>query len=304
MENLEYFLIPSLAFVAAVTIGGAMLVARAGSRKPIEERLRRLGEEDASVAGEGVEARQGLLARIARAFAPGKPSESLKAQLARAGFHDSSAAAVYLGSKVLLLLLGSLTALAVMVPMKLSLPPLLLVTASSGILLSFVPNLVVHVAKQKRRDEIRHHLPDAVDLLEICVSAGMGLDMAWNSVADEVRRVSTILADEMALTNLEMHLGASRTVALRHMVDRTGADELGSLVAVLVQSERFGTGMAEALKVFAATMREARSTRAEESAEKMAVKLLFPMVFFIFPVMLIVLAGPAILLLVKYLGTR
>ncbi len=304
MENLEFLLIPGLAFLAVVAIGGALLVARAASRKRIEERLRRLGDEDAPAAQEGVETGQGLLARIARAFSPGKPSESLKAELARAGFHDSSAAAVYLGAKVLLLVLGSLVALAIIVPLKLQLPALLLATVSSGIVLSFAPNVVVHLARQKRRDDIRHHLPDAVDLLEICVSAGMGLDMAWNSVADEVRRVSTVLADEMALTNLEMHLGASRTVAMRHMVDRTGAEELGSLVAVLIQSERFGTSMAEALKVFASTMREARSTRAEESAEKMAVKLLFPLVLFIFPVMLIVLAGPAVLQIAKHLTSR
>ena len=142
-------------------------------------------------------------------------------------------------------------------------------------------------------DEIRNHLPDAVDLLEICVASGMGLDMAWNQVAEQIRGVSAQLADEMALSNLEMHIGASRAEALRHMVDRTGAEDLASLVAVLIQSERFGTSISEALKTFSETMREMRSMRAEESAEKMAVKLLFPMILFIFPVVLIVVAGPA-----------
>ena len=136
-------------------------------------------------------------------------------------------------------------------------------------------------------------MPDAIDLLEICVSSGMGLDMAWNSVAHEIRRVSSILADEMALTNLEIHLGADRADAMRHTSDRTGADEMASLASVLVQSERFGTSIADALRTYATSMREQRSQRAEEAAEKMAVKLLIPMVVFIFPTILVVTAGPA-----------
>ena len=146
------------------------------------------------------------------------------------------------------------------------------------------------------------HLPHAIDLLEICVSSGMGLEMAWNAVGDEVRRVSTILADEMALANLEMHLGADRASAMRHMAERTGAEEISSLVATLVQSERFGTKVADALRVFAESMRIERSQRAEEAAEKMAVKLLFPLILFIFPSMLIVCAGSAVIQIVQVLG--
>ncbi len=153
-----------------------------------------------------------------------------------------------------------------------------------------------------RREEVRRHLPDAVDLLEISVSAGMGLDMAWNMVTDEIRRVSTTLADEMALTNLEIHLGAPRAEAMRHMAQRTGAEEISSLVAVLVQTDRFGTSVAKALENFTSSMREGRSFRAQEVAEKMAVKLLFPMVIFIFPAVLVVLAGPAVIGLFKILG--
>jgi tight adherence protein C len=121
----------------------------------------------------------------------------------------------------------------------------------------------------------------------------MGLDMAWNHVCDEIRSVSHVLSDEMALTVLEINLGAPRTVAMRHMAERTGAEELASLVALLVQSDRFGTSVADSLRTFAVGMREQRSQRAEEQAEKTAVKLLFPLVFFIFPVMLIVMVGPA-----------
>jgi tight adherence protein C len=101
-----------------------------------------------------------------------------------------------------------------------------------------------------------------------------------------------VLADEMALTNLEIQLNAPRPAAMRHMADRTGAPELLSLVAVLIQSERFGTSVADALRMFATSLREERSQRAEESAEKMSVKLIVPMVLFIFPVAFIVMVGP------------
>src|SRR5690606_2953714 len=116
--------------------------------------------------------------------------------------------------------------------------------------------------------------------------------------------VCPLLADEMALTNLEIHLGEERGTAIRHMAERTGADDLSSLVATLVQSERFGTSVAEALIVFAKNLRELRSMRAEEEAEKLAVKMLFPMMFFIFPVEIIIAVGPAAIALTKMLGSE
>jgi tight adherence protein C len=158
---------------------------------------------------------------------------------------------------------------------------------------TLLPNIVVLVRRSQRTGEVRRNLPDAIDLLEICVSSGMGLDMAWNAVCDEIRGVSPILADEMALSNLEMHLGAPRADALRNMARRTGVDDLSSLVATLVQSERFGTSISQALRIYADALRAERSQRAEESAEKLAIKLLFPMVLFIFPCMFVVILGPA-----------
>jgi tight adherence protein C len=130
----------------------------------------------------------------------------------------------------------------------------------------------------------------------------MGLDSAWNAVSEEVRGVSKALADEMALTSLQLRLGASRSVAMRTMAERTAVDEIGSLVAVLVQSERFGTSISDALRTFAGSMRERRSQNAAESAEKTAVKLLFPMVLFIFPAVFVVTAGPAAITIYKLIS--
>jgi len=243
-----------------------------------------------------------LLQRFGHAFSVGRSSSSLRTRLTRAGYYGEGAGSVYLGTKVALLVIGGLVIAVALLPLDIALGVKMYLVLGTAALLFFVPNMVLRARLAHRRREVRVHLPDVIDLLEVCVSAGMGLDQAWNSVGDEIRHVSPTLADEMALTNLEMQLGASRADALRHMSDRTGAHECTSLVAMLVQSDRFGTSISEALATFATSMRESRSQQAEETAEKVTVKLLFPLVFFIFPVMLIVMVGPTAITLVKVLG--
>ncbi len=175
----------------------------------------------------------------------------------------------------------------------------ILVVATGAAAVFFLPNMVVASQRRQRTGQLRGALPDAIDLLEICVSAGMGIDAAWNTVADDIRTVSPALSEEMKLTSLEMHLGSPRLVAMRHMAQRVDVEEIESLVLVLVQSERFGTSMSEALRSFTRSMREMRSMRAQEMAEKMAVRLIFPMVLFIFPAVFTVLVGPAGIQLTK-----
>ena len=288
-------LIPFLSFIAVLALGGAALTAAAARRHMVQQRLSRLSEQ-ATEAAPLSESSFFLrfLSRIGRMVSSKEPSISLREQLARAGYHHDSAPAIYMGSKMLLLLVGMIGLAVVVLPIEKLMFPVraLIILWGSGVVF-LLPNLAVSRRRAMRRKEIANHLPDAIDLLEICVSAGMGLDTAWNAVSDEISGVCPILADEMALTNLEIHLGAPRAAAMRHMADRTGADDISSLVSTLVQSEKFGTSIADALKAFATSMREIRSARAEESAEKMPVKLLFPLVLFLFPAVLIVIAGPA-----------
>lgn len=294
-------LIAFLVFLVVMAIGGAIVLAMGRRKNPLEQRLDEL--ED-SKEQEEEQADKSLLVRslsfIGR-LVSGNPSRDLQETLAREGYHDRSASAIYLAIKVLLCLGGIAGIVIVLFPLELNLGIKVLASLGGGAILSFIPNYCLRLRRLKRAEEVRCHLPDAIDLLEVCVSAGMGLEMAWNSVADEVRRVSSTLADEMALTNLEIQLGAVRADAMRHMAERTASAELSSLVATLVQCERFGTSIATALRTFASSIRVERSQRAEESAEKMAIKLLFPMILFIFPAMLIVLAGPAMMDLSKYI---
>ncbi len=297
-------LIPLLAFLAVVLMGTAWMTSRTAARKRLQARL----EYDAFAPQDDPSPVRNRLASIAERVgsiaSSGSHSQVLRQDLASAGIHDASAPMIYMGAKMILLLGGMLLLLVLVMflPMKSNIPAMIVIVLGGASLMFFLPNIVVAVRRRQRRMEIRHHLPEAVDLLEICVSSGMGLDMGWNMVTDEIRRVSSTLADEMALTNLEMHLGASRVEAMRHMADRTGAEELASLVAVLIQSERFGTSISDALKTFASSMREERSTLAQENSEKAAVKLLFPMVLLIFPAMLIVIMGPAIIRFAEVIG--
>jgi tight adherence protein C len=290
-------LIALLTGLAVVALGGAFLLARQlrseaqfARQRALQDYVRPSDAPGRPKLIEGVH-------RVGAVVSKGKTSRSLKQELAAAGYHGASAATGYLGAKMLLLVIGGLLAALLLVPLELKAGPTLLLIAFTAALFFFLPNLIVGIRRDRRQAEIRRHLPDAVDMLEICVSAGMGLDMAWNSVADEIRRVSSTLADEMELTNLEISLGVSRAVAMRHMAERTGVEDISSLVALLVQSERFGASIVDALRTFARSMRDIRSQRAEEAAEKMAVKLLFPMVVFIFPVLFIVMVGPAVIVL-------
>jgi tight adherence protein C len=238
-----------------------------------------------------------LLAQIGNFVSHGNVSKSLNEQLLRAGYPSSVAPAIYTGTKALLFLLGFVIAAMLLLPSGLDNTQKIAVMAMFAAVLFFLPNFFVLIQLKKRKEEIRRHLPEAVDLLEICVSSGIGLDMAWHIVSEEIRQVSKVLADAMSLTNFEINLGASRVEAMKHMAERTGADELSSLATILIQTERFGTRIADTLRVFANSIREERNFTAEENAEKMAVKLLFPMVLFIFPAVIVTVAGPALIIL-------
>ena len=290
--------VAALTMIAVTALGGAGLIVyhgRVEARRARERALARgptASESDAQEDAAGAPLVDALQ-RLGEAVGANRSSGGLRQNLARAGYFGQTAAAVYLGAKMLCFVTGlgifglAASASAFSTPLKIAL------VSCGAMLMFFLPNVIVGSRRDARRKEMQRHLPDAIDLLEICVTAGMGLDMAWKSVAVDIRRVSTTLADEMELTNLEISLGASRAVAMRHMSERTGVEEISSLVALLVQSDRFGASVVDSLRVFAKTMREIRTQRAEESAEKMAVMMLFPMVLFIFPALLIVMVGPA-----------
>jgi tight adherence protein C len=157
----------------------------------------------------------------------------------------------------------------------------------------FLPNAFLARRIAYRKREIFENFPDAIDLITVCVEAGLGLDAALARVGEEMHMKSPILGEELHLLNLELRAGSSRERALRNLALRTGVEEIDTLVAMLVQSDRFGTSVADSLRVHADSLRTKRRLRAEEAAAKIGVKLLFPLIFLIFPSMLLVLLGPA-----------
>lgn len=296
MNFAEYtFVIPILVFITVIAIGALILMAHGNRRKKQQMKLleEHVMEETSKKEPHPKTTSVQFIEKIGNYVSHGHSTTTLVEQLIRAGHLGKSAPAIYTGLKMLLFVVGLIGAAIIVMPIDMYLISKMTLISLGGVLLFFVPNAIILAQFKKRRSEISQYLPEAIDLLEICVSSGTGLEMAWNIVADEIKSVSSILADAMALSDFEIHLGANRVEAMRHMAVRTGVDELSSLAAILVQTERFGTSVSTTLQVFATSMREERNFSAEESAEKMAVKLLIPMVLFIFPAVLITVVGPA-----------
>ncbi len=167
-----------------------------------------------------------------------------------------------------------------------------------------VPDAVVSHLRQKRQERIFKGVPDALDMMVVCVEAGLALDMTFKRVGEEIRTLSKDLSDEFLLTNLEVRAGKPRDEALRNMALRTGVPEVQNLCTVLIQTNRFGTSLAQALRVHSESMRTKRRQLAEEIAAKASVKLLLPLVLFIFPTIFVVLLGPAAIQIARNLLPR
>jgi tight adherence protein C len=297
-------IIPGLTFLSIFTIGTAILILKAQKRKKLETRLQE-GTWTGTDTRDARRKKSGLLQfleKIGNIASHGRASTDLWEELVRAGFFSSAAPSVYTGIKMLLFIVGLVCTAILVMPMDVHVTTKMTYVFLGGIFLFFVPNVILKIRLKKRQNEIRQHLPEAIDMLEICVSSGIGLSMAWNIVADEIQHVSPTLANAMGLTNFEIHLGVSRVEAMRHMAARTGVDRLSSLAAILVQTERFGTSIATTLKVFATSMRDERFFEVEEHAEKIAAKLMIPMILFIFPAIFLVTIGPAVITIAESFG--
>ena len=169
---------------------------------------------------------------------------------------------------------------------------LLLALAALGY---YLPNVVLAMVTRSRQRDLTEALPDAVDLMRVCVEAGLGLDAAMARAGEEMDLRSRALADELRLVMLDLRVGSTRERALQNFALRTGVEDIATFVTILLQSEHFGTNVAESLRVLSETMREHRKVRAEERAAKIPLKLLFPLIFLIFPSLFVVLMGPAVI---------
>lgn len=255
--------------------------------------------EDRSVTRERVEAAlQSLGERIVKTEAT---RESTSELLKRAGYVRSDAVPIYYALRVALTFI-----LGVAVGMLASLlgwvPGLIVLTAGGmGIIGWVIPRAYVSRRAVLRRRELQKALPDTLDLMVVCVESGMGLNQALLHVSEEIGPMSRAMRAELSLVHLEIKTGVPRDDALTHFAERTDLPDVRSLVAMLVQTDRFGTSIARSLRMHAETMRTKRRQRAEEAAAKTTIKLVFPLVLFIFPAMFVVILGPALLHIIEQL---
>jgi len=230
----------------------------------------------------------------------GGAQKKLRGKLIRAGFRSEGAVRNYVAAKVMLAVLFPGAYLFSLFFFTFT-PQVLLFSAILALCGFFLPNVFILHHTQARQQKISKALPDALDLMVVCVEAGLGLDMTFKRVGDEIRPLSKDLSDEFHLTTLEIRAGKPRDESFKNMTLRTGVAEIGNLMTVLIQTSRFGTSMAKALRVHADAMRVKRRQLAEEQAAKSSVKLVFPLIMFIFPALIAVLVGPAAIRIIRVL---
>ncbi len=228
----------------------------------------------------------------------------LRRRLIQAGYLSENAVTVYRAITLTALLVVPALAFFFFIvllrrPLGSSAFGLLMVSLGFGL---FLPSFALSRMISNRQNRITRALPDALDLMVVCVEAGLGLNAALQRVGREMEIVEPALSQELSITNREIRAGRARDEALRNLGDRTGVADLKSLVAMLVQTDRFGTSIADSLRVFSDSMRTRRRQRAEELVAKAVIKLIFPLLLFIFPALLIVLMGPALIKVSAVLG--
>lgn len=285
----------------------AILTILADRRSHAEDRLDRLSQtgwkqQDSqldSPAVRDVPKVQQVLAKTAPAFGKALMPKTeleeseLRLRLAQAGWRSQDATLVFLGCKCMLAALLGLSALLAMLGRY---GPGQNTWLVGGLLAGvgfYTPELVLRWTRKRRQTSIFCGLPNALDLMVVCVEAGLGLDAAMRRVSDEMQEVSPIISDEFRLANFELQMGRPRREVLHSLGVRTGVDDVRSLAAILIQADRFGSSISQALRVQSDSMRSRRRQLAEEKGAKTAVKLIFPLVLFIFPGIFVVLVGPA-----------
>jgi tight adherence protein C len=294
--------IAAITFVSTLLILLALVYAFSPRETGVAERLEQLKQPAArrpeeKFAERHKERARNLLAKVGSFVPVAAGSRASRAQIMmmRAGYRTSEASLAIQGMKVLTPIL--LVGLVLLTGVYRRNPFFVLLLAA--VLGFMLPEMWLLWKIKKRQHRLRMALPDGLDLLVICVEVGLGLDQSILRVAQELRIVHPELSEELQMVNLEMRVGKSRLDALRELARRTGLDELKALVAMLIQTERFGTSIAQSLRVYSDDLRTRRRQRAEEMSAKTTVKMVPPLVFFIFPALLVVILGPAIIALMR-----
>lgn len=274
-----------------------------------DQRLRKVVGDTAPASGGAVDRWVDRVARLTRPLGKlsmpedGFEQSALKTRFVHAGIRNPAAPVAYFGAKTVLAVALPVLVFAIFTLTKApikgnALLVVVLIVAAIGY---YLPNAVLSRLVFVRQREIFESFPDALDLMTVCMEAGLGTEAALNRVAEDMRLKSRALSDELHLVTLELRAGAPRERALRNLAIRTGVEEVDGFVSMIIQAERFGTSIAQSLRVHADMLRTRRRQRAEEAAAKIALKLLFPLIFCIFPSLMLVLMGPAMIQIYRVL---
>lgn len=302
---------PVFVFVAIVAGTFWVLSMISNRNSQAEERLERIGRPKSLVdiemsQGESRNRFKGLkdaFSNLGGVMEPRTELEknSIRIQLANAGFRSENAAGVYQGIRVVCLAVFLLPALFFFLLKDGFTMKSIEWTVFLGGLGFYLPQMALYHLRTTRQKEIFLTLPDALDLLVVCVESGLGLDAALRKVTDEMKGHAKTICEEFSLANLQLQMGRPRREVLHDLGVRTGVDDVRALAAILIQADRFGSSIAQALRVQSDSMRVRRRQIAEEKAAKTAVQLIFPLVLFIFPAIFVVLVGPAAIQIQKNL---
>ena len=292
-------LLPLCAFIfatALVAIAGLRFAPNRGSA--IDRRLAEVTEMRARAQAEPAFGRlKAVLKRIGtRAPRPRSESGKVRSRLVQAGYRNEEAVAIFYGIRMSVAV-GAFVLFATPLVFR----PNVMFGLGGSLLGYVVPGILLAKRASRRQHRIQLSLADALDLLVVSVEAGLGLDQALLRVGTELTSAHPELSDELRLVNLELRAGKARSEALRNLADRTGLEDIGSLVTMLVQTDKFGTSVAQSLRVHSDVLRTKRRQRAEEAAAKTGVKMVFPLVFCIFPAIWVVTIGPAAIKFVQVL---
>ena len=294
------YLVIVFLFIAGITF----VIMRLFAARPTQIRLDKLASNqiktEIEIGTNEFDQWERNVSKIVKPFASlSLPSEGwekshLRTRFMNAGYRAQSLPIFYFGSKTLLAIIlpGLLFAVVGIGRFEFdtnSVWMFLLLMAAVGY---YLPNLILSRKIFLRKRDLFENFPDAIDLMTVCVEAGLGLDAAMNKVGEEMHVKCMPLAEELNLVNLEIRAGRSREQAFRNLAQRTGVEEIEGLVAMLIQADRFGTSIGVSLRVHSEVLRTKRRLRAEEAAGKIALKLLFPLIFFLFPALMVVIIGP------------
>jgi tight adherence protein C len=286
-----------LTFIAILVVAGALVYAFAPGEFPIADRLSRLWQPLAAQRKVSFREKQKLkatqvLSDVGKLLPSSKDMSATKLMLVRAGYRRPEALMALRGAKVLLPIVFAIIVYVSGLAESGNALLIWILALVAGFLL---PDMWLSRRVRRRQTILRKALPDALDLLVVCIEAGLGLDQAFMRVSQELRITHPELCGELDLVNAQIRVGRTRIESMRELASRTGVDDIKALVAMLIQTDRFGTSVSQSLRVHADDMRLKRRQRAEEAAAKTPVKMVPPLVFFIFPALFVVILGPAII---------